>query len=99
MTPDIFHVPVRILVGLGFPRDIRSPLDAVVYLDDVPKPARNSAYTMALRACKAALAGEIEAETARGTFVAYAHKQDILAPLTEDVVAATSMKRFEPHTV
>lgn len=99
MTPDSFSQPVRILVGLGFPREIRSPLDALVYLDDVPTQARNGAHTMALKACKAALMGEIEADTARGTFEAYARIQDILAPHTDDVGAARSLRRHDPHTL
>jgi hypothetical protein len=98
MTPDIFREPVRISVGLGFPRGIRSPLDAVIYLNEVPPPARNNGHTMALKTCKAALMGEIEAETARGAFEAYARRQDILAPGADDIVAARSLRRHDPHT-
>ncbi|MGO4637085.1 DUF982 domain-containing protein [Mesorhizobium sp. 2RAF45] len=32
----------------------------------------------AIRACKAALTGEVEAETARGKFIAFVRKKDIL---------------------
>lgn len=32
----------------------------------------------AIRACKAALTGDVDAETARGVFVAFARKKDIL---------------------
>ncbi|RUX20882.1 DUF982 domain-containing protein, partial [Mesorhizobium sp. M2A.F.Ca.ET.037.01.1.1] len=32
----------------------------------------------AIRACRAALAGDVDAETARGVFVAFARKKDIL---------------------
>ena len=89
--PDIFYKPVRILIGLGFPKDISSPLDAIVYLDSVQQSARDYSHTIASRACRAALTGEIEAETARGLFEAYATKQSILAPEMDEVVAARSV--------
>lgn len=96
---DMFHKPVRILVGVGFPKNISSPLDAVIYLDGVPMSARDHSYMMAQRACKAALFGEIEAETARGLFEAYADKHAILAPEMDDVVAALTLRRHDPHTL
>ncbi|MEI5632022.1 DUF982 domain-containing protein [Ensifer sp. CCNWLY38] len=42
---------------------------------------------MALNACRAALAGEIDVETARGTFVAFARRANLLAPDTDAIVA------------
>jgi hypothetical protein len=49
---------------------------------------------MALKACKAALAGEIEAETARGMFFAFAQRNDLLAPRLDEVVAAETVGAF-----
>ncbi|MGN7735350.1 DUF982 domain-containing protein [Ensifer sp. 22564] len=42
---------------------------------------------MALNACRAALAGEIDVETVRGTFVAFARRANLLAPDTDAIVA------------
>ena len=64
MKPDTFDKPVRVLVGLGVVREIRNALEAYIFLNDAPDYMRNPAQLMALKACKAALLGEIEAETA-----------------------------------
>ncbi|RYG64040.1 DUF982 domain-containing protein [bacterium] len=98
MSLSNFREPVRILVGLGFPRDIRGPLDALVYLDQVPAGARNGAFTMASNACRAALLDEIDLETARSTFEAYARKHDLLLPEI-DVVAVSAARKHDPHMV
>jgi hypothetical protein len=58
---------------------------------------RNAAHIMALKACKAALSGEVEAETARGTFEAFARKHDLLAPEMDDFIAAACRRRNDPH--
>lgn len=99
MTLNAFREPVRILVGLGFPRDIHCPLEALVYLNETPASSRNGAHTMAVKACKAALLDEIETETAHGTFEAYVRKHDLLAPDIDDIVAASAARRHDPHTV
>ena len=97
MTPDTFKKPVRLLVGLGYPKDIRNVLDAYMFLNDAPGHMRNSAHLMAFRTCRAALLGEVEAETARGAFEAFARRQDLLAPEADDVVAAAARRRNDPH--
>lgn len=97
MTPDTFEKPVRILVGLGQPRDIRNVLDAYMFLEEAPGYMRDTARVMAVKACKAALLGEVEAETARGAFEAFAGKHDLLAPETENLIAAAARRRNEPH--
>jgi hypothetical protein len=97
MKPDTFKKPVRIFVGLGQPREIRNVLDAYMFLDDAPGYIRNAAQAMAFKACKAALSGEIEAETARGAFEAFARKHDLLAPETDYLIAAASSGRHDPH--
>lgn len=94
---ELFHRPVQILVGLGFPKTIRSPLDAIIYLNDVPEMARTPAHEVALNACKAALMGDIEAETARGAFLAYASKQDILATGDDKFRPTAGPGRHDDH--
>ncbi|GLR56833.1 MULTISPECIES: DUF982 domain-containing protein [Rhizobium] len=45
-------------------------------------PGSDRAHTIALNTCKAALTGDIEAETARSVFAAFAERHDLLAPGT-----------------
>lgn len=79
MKSDMFQQPVRILVGLGFPVDVLSVMDAYRQLVDWPAFSRDAAHCMALKACLAGLRGEVEPETVRGLFVAFAEKHHILA--------------------
>ncbi|WP_454702311.1 DUF982 domain-containing protein [Agrobacterium burrii] len=80
MKPDMFRKPVTILVGLGFPVEVRGVMDAYRHLVEWPTSSRDTAHSIALKASQAALRGEIEAETARGLFAAFAAKHDLLAP-------------------
>lgn len=88
MDRTTFRNPVWILVGLGLPTKVESVMAAYALLNDWPLSRRNSEHSIALKACKAALAGEIDAETARGTFVAFAHRNNLLVPDTDGVLAA-----------
>jgi hypothetical protein len=97
MKPDTFDKPVRILVGLGVVREIRNALEAYMFLNDAPGYMRNPAQLMALKACKAAVLGEIEAETARGAFEAFARKQDLLGPDLDYLVVAGARWRNDSH--
>jgi len=47
--------------------------------------------------CCAALRGDIEAETARGLFVAFAEKHDLLAPETDLIVASRRTHDKDPY--
>lgn len=97
MRPDMFREPISILVGLGFPAEVRSATDAYRHLCEWPMRLRDNAHAIALKACGEALRGEIEAETARGLFAAFAEKHDLLAPDTS-VIAASRLKRDrDPH--
>lgn len=97
MKPDMFKKPVSILVGLGFPAEVRSVMDAYRHLVEWPSSLRDPAHSLALKACTAALHGEIEAETARGLFVAFAEKHDLLAP-DSNLIAKPRMGRDrDPH--
>lgn len=76
MLSKPFETPIRIWVGLGFPRQLNTVADA--YQFAVDWCGNSPEQKAAIRACKAALVGDIEAETARGVFVAFARKKDIL---------------------
>ena len=69
-------------------------MEAYAILNEWPPSSRSTAHAMALKACKAALAGEIEAETARGMFFAFAQRNDLLAPRLDEVVAAETLGAF-----
>ncbi len=97
MKPDMFREPITILLGLGFPAEVRSATDAYRHLCEWPVRLRDSAYAVALNACGAALRGEIEAETARGLFAAFAEKHDLLAPETSAVSASRLRRDRDPH--
>lgn len=83
-----FETPVSVVVGFGVPSTIESVLEAYELLDDWPPSQRKAEHHVALRACRAALAGEIDAETARSTFIEFARRNDLLAPGEEAAIAA-----------
>ncbi len=97
MKPDMFKKPVLILVGLGFPAHVRSVMDAYRHLVEWPVSLRDNAHAVALKACGAALRGEIDVETARGLFVKYAEKHDLLASETGVVVSSHALSTRDPH--
>lgn len=80
MKPDMFKKPLTILVGLGFPTQVRCVMEAYQHLVEWPASNRDPSHRTALNACTAALRGEVEAETACGLFAAFAEKHDLLAP-------------------
>lgn len=87
MQPDMFDRPVNILTGLGHPASVRSVMQAYRLLVDWPYSGRDTTHTFALNAYRAALNGEVEPETARITFVAFADKHHLLAPDSEAFLA------------
>ncbi|WP_412065699.1 DUF982 domain-containing protein [Rhizobium sp. SYY.PMSO] len=97
MKPDMFREPVCILVGFGFPAKVRSVTDAYRHLCEWPASLRDTAHSIALKACGAAMRGEIEAETARGLFAAFADRNDLLAPDTDMIVASRRSRDKDPH--
>ena len=80
MMEKYFMRPVSILVGLGVPADVHSVMEAYQLLNDWPVQSRDTSYSLALNACKGVLTGTIETETARGLFIVFAKKHDLLAP-------------------
>jgi hypothetical protein len=93
MEHNLFERPVTVFVGLGFPTAVSSVQEAYALLNEWPPSKQNSAHTVALNACRAALAGEIDAETARGMFLAFARRSDLLAPEGETIVASQETTR------
>lgn len=73
-----FRVPVTIFVGLGFPVDVESVLDAHRVLSEWLGP-RDYSHTMAVNACLDALHGDSTVEAAREQFAAFASARGILA--------------------
>jgi hypothetical protein len=76
MLAQPFMKPVLVWVGLGFPRQLNTVADAYQFL--MEWCGNSPEQKAALRACKAALAGDVDTETARGVFTAFARKKDIL---------------------
>ena len=73
-----FEKPVTVLIGMGFPARIENAMEAYALLHDWPAANRNHTHAIALNACKAGIAGEIDQETVRAAFVAFARRNDIL---------------------
>ncbi|MGX5733867.1 DUF982 domain-containing protein [Bosea thiooxidans] len=90
MISDDFERPVVILTGFGHPATIASAMEAYMFLADWPASRRDAVHGFALKACLAAIRGEIEPETARGLFASWAEKHDLLAP---DVAAFVSSRK------
>lgn len=88
MEYDRFDEPVGVFVGMGYLAQIETVGRAYALLADMPDHQRGPAHTMAMNACKAAMAKEVDAETARSTFVRYAQSKGILAPEIKPVIAA-----------
>lgn len=63
MLPTLFEIPVRVWVGLGFPRQLNTVVEAYQFVSEWPGdgPEQRAAIT----ACKLALTGDVDAETAR----------------------------------
>jgi hypothetical protein len=78
MNSTLFEEPVTILVGLGFPRQVRSATEAHQLLSDMRLTAGRKAHAAALQACKAAIDGEIDPELARSIFAAFARRSALL---------------------
>jgi len=94
METNTFEEPVSILVGLGFPARVQTVAEAYAILLEWPGRRRNAAHEMALKACRAALSGEVDAETARGAFLAFARRSGMLTPDGDGVIAARATGAF-----
>ena len=74
-----FPRPVSIFVGLGFPREIDSVLEAYQLLNEWPQTTRGPKHLDALHNCAAVLGGRGSARDARRAFEAFAADRGILA--------------------
>lgn len=73
-----FDKPVTLLIGLGFPARIESVPEAYALLSDWPYAGRNASFEVALNACKAGMAGEIEPEIVATALAEFGRRNDIL---------------------
>jgi len=92
MLSKPFDKPVHVWVGLGFPRRLNSVVDAYQFATEWC--GNSPEQKAAIRACKAALLGEIDPETARGIFVAFAKKKGLVA---EDWIPPPIRKARQTH--
>ncbi|RLL65535.1 DUF982 domain-containing protein [Ochrobactrum soli] len=97
MRTDLFEKPVSILVGLGLPVEVRNATEAYRFLSEQPASLRNPAHNIALKACAAALRGEIDFETARGLFVAFAKRHDFLVSAGIDPAISQHRNETDRH--
>jgi Protein of unknown function (DUF982) len=97
MKPDMFEKPVTILTGLGIPTPVRSVMHAYRLLQEWPSLCHDPSHAIAVKACRAAISGDIAAETARSVFIAFAEKHDLLAPEVSLAAAARSSHSSDPH--
>lgn len=97
MNHTRFEEPVTVLVGMGLPARIASVTEAYALLQDWPVAGRNGVHAVALNACRAALAGEIDAETARATFVAFAKRNEMLVPDAASLPVAQGARIVHLH--
>ncbi|WP_024586039.1 DUF982 domain-containing protein [Aliihoeflea sp. 2WW] len=93
MLAKPFEKPIRVWVGLGFPRQLNNVADAYQML--MGWCGNSPEQKAAIRACKAALAGDVDAETARGVFLAFARKKDIL--VEDGMMPVHMMKGTDSH--
>ena len=93
MLAQRFEKPVLVWVGLGFPRRLNTVIDAYQFARDWC--GNGPEQRAAIRACKAALAGEVDAETARGVFAAFARKKDIL--IEDETILPRMVARQPSH--
>jgi len=96
MGPDTFEEKVTILLGLGVPAEVKSVMQAYQILVDW-RSRDDHARNLALKACRAALNGEVDAQTARAVFVAFAEKHDLVAPEIDGLIAGRHGRQREPH--
>jgi hypothetical protein len=87
MNSKRFDRPVSIFVGLGFPHDVETVLEAYQVLTEWPAASHNPAYERALACCRAGLADEADAQSVRAAFETFARERGILAP---DALAASA---------
>lgn len=91
MSAMDFRKPVTIFVGLGFPFDVESVLDAHRVLTDWVG-SRDYSHKMALSSCLNAIHGNSTTEAAREQFEAFASIRGILAAEALQATVARAAK-------
>jgi hypothetical protein len=82
-----FAEPTTVLVGLGF-RPGSKARWKLMRCSPTCRRQAGTGHIRSLNACGAAIKGEIDAETARATFVAFARRNDILPSDTLSAISA-----------
>lgn len=96
MECERFAEPVHVYVGLGFLVAIETVSRAHALLTDLPGGQHGKAREVAVNACKAALRGQVDAETVRATFRRFAEAAGILAADTDPLIASAPAAVFRP---
>lgn len=94
-----FAEPVSVLVGLGFSREIANVMSAYEVVSEWPSSHRGPSQLHAMRACRSALNGEIDAEEAREAFVEFAEHSGILVEEPSAMVAAQCLGKAGAATL
>jgi hypothetical protein len=81
-------------VGLGFPRDVETLLDAFHVLTEW-SGTRDADHARACASCREALAGRASIEEAREDFVTFARNRGILAPDALAMAAARHAREWQ----
>jgi hypothetical protein len=78
MLDTAFVSPLVVLVGMGFPLEIRCVTDALRYLDGQPAALRDEAFHATYGACRDALNGKASVAEARDVLCALARRRGAL---------------------
>lgn len=78
MLDTAFASPIVILVGMGFPLEIKGVPDTVRYMDGLPAQSRDEAFHATYGACRDALEGRASVGEARDVFCALARRRGVL---------------------
>lgn len=93
MNSRTFEKPIETIVGLGFVRPIRTVEEAYAFLMDWRgMQGSDTKHSVALKTVKAALAGAVDAETARPFVEAFARAAGVLVPDMDGVIANAAMR-------
>lgn len=93
--PKRFDRPVSIFVGLGFPLDVETLLDAFHILAEWTG-TRGPDHERAYESCRLALSGRIDVTEARQDFEAFASERGILARDAIAVAATRLAREWQP---
>jgi hypothetical protein len=95
MLDTSFASPIVVLVGMGFPLEIRGVMDALRYLDEQPALHRDEAFHATYDACRDALSGTASVSEACDVLCALARRRGVLVEdvrtLQAPVVAGSSL--------